>query len=40
MVRSSGLAGVVHEQEFNKITNSHIRSIADVFIEEIEHVDC
>lgn len=34
------LAGVVHEQEFNKITNSHIRSIADGFIEEIEHVDC
>lgn len=34
------LAGVVYEQEFDKIRSSHIRSIADSFIEEIEREEC
>jgi len=34
------LAGVVYEQEFGKIRNNHIRSIANDFIEEIEYISC
>ncbi|KUO52333.1 MAG: hypothetical protein APF76_04675 [Desulfitibacter sp. BRH_c19] len=34
------LAGVVHEQEFDNIRSSHIRSIANDFIKEVERESC